>query len=169
MKIAQLPNGHQITFPPETPDEEMDAHVQRYLGGQAPAAPDMSAIEPLIMAFSQHLAQQGAAKSAQKAEADQNRQVDMEMRQADSAMRQQGMQEKMAVLQGLSATIQQVIAPPLNEIAQNSQRIEDLIGSINNLSATLVDAVNVFVTILKLPREIYNDDQNVPKGIRIKN
>jgi hypothetical protein len=54
-RIAHLPNGTQLAFPDDTPDEHMDAQVQAHMG--VPPPEQMPAPEEIMMQATQQLAQ----------------------------------------------------------------------------------------------------------------
>lgn len=63
MKIARLPNGETIEFPPEMPDDEMDRAVRQKLG-----APEPLDFEETAMALMQQIValQQALAETVQR-------------------------------------------------------------------------------------------------------
>lgn len=62
MKIARLPNGQLLEFPPDYPDDEMDRAVRAQMGVEEP--PDMQALMMDFIAQITALQQQVAELSA---------------------------------------------------------------------------------------------------------
>lgn len=179
MKAAQLPNGQQILFPDETPDEEMDASVQRYLGagGVTPvqegapsaAGPGNSAMQ-MIMAVMQQMDMKEQQRAAMDQELDAKEaareEQENQMRQAEYQLQSE---LGNSLVQAMTATgdVLREIADPLGFLAQNSQQLGDVIAAVNNLSSTIADVGKMIVTVISTPRDIIEDSNGEPRRIQL--
>lgn len=154
MKIAQLPNGHQISFPPETPDAEMDAHVQRYLGAGGAAPGGASLLPAMMQAFQQYMMEMEQGKSAQS---DEKSAMEMQMRAADTER----------AVQAIGTLIQamQKALGPLAQIGASATLTPRLIKSIDNLAQVVANSAGEIARVMQLPKQIVDGAQGEPRMI----
>lgn len=183
-KIAVLKDGTQIHFPDDAPDEHMDQTVLRHMGVDQPR-PDM--MNALLQTLNAHTAAMVKEKEAPKPDVLQQllqaihshvqalsthaAAVVPDTTEANFIAHQQGEQHLGALREHTAATGNGFngVIQSLAQLAENSNHITDLITAISQLSMTVLEVGQAVIAALQLPKEIYNDEKGVPKGIITKN
>ncbi len=173
MKIAQLHDGQQLAFPPETPDAVVEQTVRRLLGvpePAPPAPPDNPTATSQTLAASAivdglKLLGEQVASAAQK---------EAETLAAGTETTVQAVASVAAILEKRvagaptmesQAQATQILAQAIMELAGMGQRVEHLNASVDNLSATILEATQAVIQTLLRPKQISYSDGN-PTAIR---
>jgi hypothetical protein len=132
MKIARLPTGDYLEFPPDMPDDEMDRQVRAKLGVAEPPDPNqmlaelMQAVMQQIGMMSQQLAQ---SQQAQQASVQQLAQMLAEVATMASASGEAQTQSAQVLAQGFDRLERAYTAPRTIVTDKNGKPLGMKIGA----------------------------------------
>lgn len=114
MKIARLPNGELMEFPPDFPDDEMDRAVRQKLGVPEPPDPNqmlMQLLQAVMQQMDMMTQQMAQSQAAQQASAQQLAQMLAEVASVAAANGQAQAQSAQVIAQGFERLERAYTAP----------------------------------------------------------
>lgn len=151
------------------PDAEMDSAVQRHLGVAPPGnmSPEAdSIISSLMQAVGQHVAAQQQARAGASSNTNDLAAATLMQKGQHHVENQQAMQGLAQIIGQSVAELAHVLGPALQELIANTSHTKEVVLSINNLSATILEIGKALITLSRTPKEIYHGDDGKPKGVR---
>jgi hypothetical protein len=126
MKIAKLPSGELMAFPPELPDDDMDHMVQQRMNQGQMLAELMQAVMQQMSMMSQQLAQ---SQQAQQASVQQLAQMLSEVATMASASGEAQTQSAQVLAQGFERLERAYTAPRIIVTDKNGKPLGTKIGT----------------------------------------
>lgn len=165
MKTAVY-NGKEIHFPPDMPDDHMDAAIAALAqksGGSKPAEKDNAdpdVVEGLLKTIS--------ASKKKREEDDKNTQAKSEQYRAeDRSLKDNANQQKMIALSDIADMIDNISTALLPLEGQEiPEKLDVLTEAVNNLSTTIKESVSTLVKTMMMEAVIKKDSTGAPVAMQ---
>ena len=174
MIAVEIEGGVGASFPDGTPQEVIDAAVQRLIGAPDPQpAPEAGGGGETAVLLAEMFS--GAVQKMQL-EKQQDAQLAAEAQQGSLAAQSQ-VAEGQAQAQGQATAqaseqvtegllqVAEVFAQGLNAMAEKDAS-QEVAAGLDKLSLTLVEVGSAIINVMKLPTTIQHDKSGTPKGMR---
>lgn len=165
---VEIEGGITLSFPDGTPDEAIDAAVQRLVGGgsAAPKAPgdDGDMTLALMQMLGEHANKIQANRQKQHETDGEYRANRLKTQVIAAGAQVDATKEGAETIAQMLADVANGVIPALGELP-DKESAQQIVVAVNNLSATITEVGTAIINVLMMPAQIAHDKSGTPKAI----